>query len=80
MTDFCVFVVRILPWVVWLPSADTFYIDCKMCRQPKGTLDERLKDSPLMMTMIERCRSAEKDGGSRGRIRTNDMTVNKTLA
>jgi hypothetical protein len=77
MTDFCVFVVRILPWVVWLPSADTFYIDCKMCRQPKGTLDERLKDSRLMLTMIEWCRSAANESGSPGRTRTSDLTVNR---
>ena len=29
-----------------------------------------------MLTMIEWCRSAAKDDGSPGRIRTSDMTVN----
>ncbi len=63
-------------WVDWLPSADTFYIDRKTLSAAQGKLDERLKDSPLMLTMIEWCRSAAKDGGSPGRIRTSDMTVN----
>jgi hypothetical protein len=59
-----------------LPSADTFYTDRKTLSAAQGRLDERLKDSPLMLTMIEWCRSASKDGGSPGRIRTSDMTVN----
>jgi hypothetical protein len=56
-------------WVDWLPSADTFYIDRKTLSAAQGKLDERLKDSPLMLTMIEWCRSAAKDGGSPSWIR-----------
>jgi hypothetical protein len=62
-----------------LPSADTFYIDRKTLSAAQGKLDERLKDSPLMLTMIEWCRSAAKDGGSPGRIRTSEMTVTRQL-